>query len=501
LYATLKANAMANVVSDALFVLIKSLSKSEKRYFRLQPLAEDGQHRLLFDAMEKLTEYNEDKLLQILKGSAITDALSIAKNRLYHTLLKSLAAFHHKATARAEVMRLLQSIEVLYNRGLYEQSDKLVHSALKIARKNELSALQLELNEWKERLLEATNILGVERFEMLNSNYAEMKAVLSSIQNEKEIACMKWSWFAGYYTNGQPRQTEEQEHNERLLLEIDAQQPISLEAQIKLLQLKGAVLLNARKPLESLNSLVELLFVLKTNEWKNNQDFATLRNALANAAVISAQLKNSKDASTYLSQLEKCFEEGENKSLLHSTALTVFLLQKNSESAYKYILENKEISAVPNGEFDLRTSHVWFQSAVICFIQQEFKESERYIQRFLQNTHANEMLHLQCIAQVFNLILQIELKNERYIPYALRNVQRFLITRNKAFEGEKKILQFINETLKKRKSIQEKELWGWLENELVEIKKTDPLFFTYFDFHKWAKARASKTSFASVVFE
>jgi hypothetical protein len=259
--------------------------------------------------------------------------------------------------------------------------------------------------------------------------------------------------------------------------------------------------LNARKPTESLNSLAELLDLLKNNEWKNNQDITILRNALANAAVISAQLKNANEASTYLSQLENCFEESENKSLLHSTALTVFLLQKNSESAYTYILEHKEISAIPDGEFDIRTSHVWFQSAVICFIQQEFKQSERFIQKFLQHIPANELLHLQCIAQVFNLILQIELKNERYIPYALRNVQRFLITRNKAFEGEKKILQFINETLKKRKSIQDKELWGWLEEELLAIKKTDPLFFTYFDFHKWAKARASKTSFASVVFE
>ena len=492
---------MANVASDALFVLIKSLSKSEKRYFRLQPMAEDGQHRLLFDAMEKLSVYDEDKLLKLLKNSPIIDALSIAKNRLYHTLLKSLASFHHKATARAEVMRLLQSIEVLYNRQLLEQADKLVHSALKIARKNELSALQLELNEWKERILEAMNIPGVERYQILNSNYTEMKAVLSSIQNEKEIACMKWSWFAGYYTNGQPRQTEEQENDERLILEIEVKQTVSLEAQIKLLQLKGAVLLNARKPTESLNSLAELLDLLKNNEWKNNQDITILRNALANAAVISAQLKNAKEASTYLSQLENCFEESENKSLLHSTALTVFLLQKNSESAYTYILEHNEISAIPDGEFDIRTSHVWFQSAVICFIQQEFKQSERFIQKFLQHIPANELLHLQCIAQVFNLILQIELKNERYIPYALRNVQRFLITRNKAFEGEKKILQFINETLKKRKSIQDKEIWGWLEEELLAIKKTDPLFFTYFDFHKWAKARASKTSFASVVFE
>jgi len=182
---------MANVASDALFVLIKSLSKSEKRYFRLQPMAEDGQHRILFDAMEKLSSYDEEKLLKLLKGSPITDAISIAKNRLYHTLLKSLAAYHHKATARAEVMRLLQSIEVLFMRNLFEQADKLVNSALKIARKNELSALQLELNEWKERLLECMNTPAAERYELLNANYSEMKSVLSSIQNEKEIAFMK----------------------------------------------------------------------------------------------------------------------------------------------------------------------------------------------------------------------------------------------------------------------------------------------------------------------
>ena len=492
---------MANVASDALFVLIKSLSKSEKRYFRLQPMAEDGQHRILFDAMEKLSSYDEEKLFKLLKGSPITDAISIAKNRLYHTLLKSLAAYHHKATARAEVMRLLQSIEVLFMRNLFEQADKLVHSAQKIARKNELSALQIELNEWKERILESLNIPAAERYEMLNANYSEMKSVLSSIQNEKEIAFMKWSWFAGYYTNGQPRQNEEHANNEQLLSEIESLTPISREAQIKSLQLKGAILLSLGKPSESLQSLASLLQLLENCELNGNENKSIQRNALANAAVISAQLKNSKDAKTYLDQLESCFEENENNSLVHSTALTIFLLEKNNEGAYAYVLQHKENISSPTIDFDIRSAHVWFQCAVVCFIQQEFKESERFIQRFLQSAPANELLHLQCIAQVFNLIIQIELNNERYIPYALRNVQRFLITRNKAFEGEKKIFQFINETLKKRKSIEDKELWGWLENELFAIKKTDPLFFTYFDFHKWAKARASKTSFASVVFE
>lgn len=492
---------MANVASDSLFVLIKSLSKSEKRYFRLQPMAEDGQHRLLFDAMEKLAEYDEEKLLKILKGSPITDALSIAKNRLYHTLLKSLASFHHKATARAEVMRLLQSIEVLYMRELFDQADKLVNSALKIARKNEFSALQLELNEWKERILESLNLTAEERYDLLSSNYSEMKEVISSIQNEKEIAFIKWSWFAGYYTNGRPRHFEEQSRNEELLAELNNIQPISKEARIKLTQLKGALLLNIGKTAESLSSIVELISLLKDCEIKGNENGIILKNALANAAVISAQLNKNEEVESYLNDLKSCYSESENRTLVHSTTLTVYLLQKNSERAYAYIQENKDSMLAHNEEFEMRAAHVLFQGAVICFIQQEFKESEKFLQRFLQSTPANELLHLQCIAQVFNLIIQIELNNERYIPYALRNVQRFLITRNKAFEGEMKVLQFINETLKKRKSINEKDIWNWLEGELYEIKKTDPLFFTYFDFHKWAKSRANKTSFAAVVFE
>lgn len=492
---------MANVASDSLFILIKSLSKSEKRYFRLQPMAEDGQHRLLFDAMEKLAEYDEEKLLKILKGSPITDALSIAKNRLYHTLLKSLASFHHKATARAEVMRLLQSIEVLYMRELFDQADKLVNSALKIARKNEFSALQLELNEWKERILESLNLTAEERYDLLSSNYSEMKEVISSIQNEKEIAFIKWSWFAGYYTNGRPRLSEEHSRNEELLAELNKIEPISKEAKIKLTQLKGALLLNIGNAKESLSSIVELISLLKDCEIKGNENGIILKNALANAAVISAQLNKNKDVESYLQELVACYTDSANRTLVHSTTLTVYLLQKNSERAYAYIQENKDSILAHNEEFEMRAAHVLFQGAVICFIQQEFKESERFLQRFLQSTPANELLHLQCIAQVFNLIIQIELNNERYIPYALRNVQRFLITRNKAFEGEMKVLQFINETLKKRKSIDEKDIWNWLEGELYEIKKTDPLFFTYFDFHKWAKSRANKSSFASVVFE
>ena len=103
---------MGNVASDQLFILIQSMSKSEKRYFKLQPHQEEGNHRVLFDAIEKQTQYNEPKLIEALEGTGIENTLSLSKNRLYHVLLKSLASFHAKSDPNAELYRLIQQIKL-----------------------------------------------------------------------------------------------------------------------------------------------------------------------------------------------------------------------------------------------------------------------------------------------------------------------------------------------------------------------------------------------------
>src|SRR5690606_18709603 len=54
------ALAMARI--DPLFELVRSLTKSEKRYFKLfaQMQGKDKKYLLLFDAIDRLEEYDED---------------------------------------------------------------------------------------------------------------------------------------------------------------------------------------------------------------------------------------------------------------------------------------------------------------------------------------------------------------------------------------------------------------------------------------------------------
>ena len=131
------ASIMSNTISDNLHRLIKSMSKPEKRYFKVfcsrHIIGDENNYEVLFDAIDKQETYDEEKLLRKFKGKGFTERFSIAKNRLYVAILKSLDAFHSSSSVEAQLQRQLHAVEILYNKSLYDQSLKLLNSARKVA--------------------------------------------------------------------------------------------------------------------------------------------------------------------------------------------------------------------------------------------------------------------------------------------------------------------------------------------------------------------------------
>ena len=84
---------MSNRFTDALFNLIRSLEKSEKRHFKLYIKRSSSNENLkiiqLFDALDKMKDYDENILLK--KLSPVTKPqLANLKAHLYKQLLASL---------------------------------------------------------------------------------------------------------------------------------------------------------------------------------------------------------------------------------------------------------------------------------------------------------------------------------------------------------------------------------------------------------------------------
>ena len=156
---------MPNKASNQLFLLIKAMSKQEKRYFRIfssRHSNEKNNYYTLYQVIDRQKEYDEEAIIKLLNAHQFVNRLSIAKTRLYDQILRSLSAFHAQKSVDSELFFIIQSIEILYSKALYKAAWKKLHSGLKLAEKHEKHAIQLQLNRWKQKLTEKENYQSLE---------------------------------------------------------------------------------------------------------------------------------------------------------------------------------------------------------------------------------------------------------------------------------------------------------------------------------------------------
>src|SRR5450432_4626062 len=116
---------MPNRSTDALFQLVKSLEKSEKRNFKLYVGRNTGDEDLkvvqLFDAIDKMETYDEELLLK-KNPSLKKQQLSNSKAHLYRQILTSLRLIKNEENIDIQLHEQLDYARILYNKGLYLQS-------------------------------------------------------------------------------------------------------------------------------------------------------------------------------------------------------------------------------------------------------------------------------------------------------------------------------------------------------------------------------------------
>src|SRR6186997_2370375 len=130
---------MPNRSADTLFQLIRSLEKSEKRNFKLfvkrNTSGGDLKFIQLFDALDGMKEYDEAALLKKNK-SIRKQQLSNIKAHLYKQILASLRIIRDENNIDIQLHEQLDHARILYNKGLYLQSLKLLDKAKENARHN-----------------------------------------------------------------------------------------------------------------------------------------------------------------------------------------------------------------------------------------------------------------------------------------------------------------------------------------------------------------------------
>ncbi len=146
--------------TDQLFNLIKTLTKAEKRNFtvytnRIQD-SENLKYMQLFELMDKQTKLDESQILNKLKDTDKTQYSNL-KRHLYKQIMTSLRLIHIDKKADIKIREYLDFADILYSKGLYLHSLKLINTAKVFAEKSNNSILKLSLLE-SEKTIESKHI-------------------------------------------------------------------------------------------------------------------------------------------------------------------------------------------------------------------------------------------------------------------------------------------------------------------------------------------------------
>jgi len=407
-----------------LFKLIKSLSRSEKRYFTLDAQksgAKNSNYLSLFKAINGMSDYDESSL----KGKYPN--LSMDKSYLYEAILKSMRDYRSPKSKSAQLKQNIIDSKFLYERGLFDQCANRLKAAKLIAQNLADSLALLEINR-EERKLAKTR--GIKKF---NLKFDDFKTV-----KEREIKNIndEFHYFDIYdYLISEVQTkfiyTQEVDRNELQIKFAPEswEQPENSLSKLRFFLCKALYYhLLGKAPLAS------QYFQKSARVWDENQilkkeEFSNYIINLSNAIGVSF-LNNEMDTVKLLLQKLR----NQNPENFYGKKIKFINVIKHE---LNYVLETKDFSDASYLEQEVEKGidkfiipvptelALMFQTAVMLMGAGDFGSSKKWLKSMMSFKKYEDRKDLQKAARILNLLLVAETEDYEVVELLIRAYDRY----------------------------------------------------------------------------
>ncbi len=426
--------------NDALFLLIKSLSRSEKRYFKIFTDTDKriNNYEKLFNAIEVMDEYDESIIREKFKGEKFIKQLHVTKNYLKRLIYKSNRNYHAKENRSVRVRNLLTNAEILFNKELFEHCNAELIKAERLSSEYELFNYLVEIYDWKRKLEQQVNPHNYSAFKDILKMQGE---VIEKLENLNDYLHLIVDVSASTLNNKSGKLEKED------MLE-DEKNALSMEARVMHYNARYFKnVLNEGGGNDDLKLLLEVFE--KDPKWvtaKPGTYISTINNLITFYVF-------SKDYSQAIELVKKAKDvykrvrpHSENKSLMKQILRTYNIELEIYRDEHLYSenpthIENTEIF-VEAYKFKMPKDYLisfWFQLANIRFLQKDYKSALKWANDIIQMNFRNVREDIQIQARFLNLLIHLEQNNMFVLRYFVDHTRRF-IKKRKIMEAHEKIL-------------------------------------------------------------
>lgn len=501
--------------SQDLFLLVKSLSKTEKRYFKkFSDLhgKEDNQYLLLFDAIAKQKQFDEAELKKHFKGHAFVRQFPVAKNYLYSRILDALEFYHRDSSIHSSVRRNIYRAELLQKKGFYDQSMKQLAKAKKDARDSDLFHALMEINmHWEFNVyLEKYDL---EELGKLNEDAIQTSSLLHDTMVCRTLSLQMVNLYNQYYKTRNKKILEEAEELMKSPYFKKAEEIKSFTGRLRIYEAKF-FFWYAKGNLDAACAEGEKaarLCLSSPVQMKNNIKLYMV--LLSNLFYGRSEQKKYYEAYTYLLQLEKASPYVQT----YSQRAKFFYLHDNARLHYLYHtgklkeLEKKlfaVISEISTHESELSNYEkiaLLTNISISFFYLGNLKQSIHYMNILRNEYDLSVNPEVQYFLNIFYLIAHYDSGHHEILPYLVQSFHRFLLKKSHISKVETVMVDLLKKLPRsdKEKTPRLTEAFSAVKKELENVpkEKTHYYIFKYFDIVSWLESKIKNKSFQEILKE
>jgi len=495
---------MPNRSKDELFQLIKTLEKAEKRNFKLfvrrNSASEDLKIIQLFDALDKMEQYDEEALLKKNK-SIRKQQLSNLKAHLYKQILASLRIIRDDDNIDIQLHEQMDHARILYNKGLYNQSLKVLQRIKDMARDyNQITFwLQALFFEKKIEALHITRSLE-DRAEQLAREVNELDDRLVMVGKLSNLALQLYGW---YIRMGHARDRQDEQAVKTFFenqLPSNAHHFTGFYERLYLYQSYawyGFILQDFLIYYKNCQRWVDLFEKEPFMKKVESQHYIKGMHNLLNAHFM---LQNRTKFNEALHQFENFYRSKEaniNDNNRVQTFVYLYIAKVN-----KHFMDgsfSQGLKMIPSIEEKLEEHELlldrhrvlvfYYKIACLYFGAGHFDKAIDYLNKII-NWKVDLRTDLQCYARLLHLISHYELGNYEIIEYLIKSVYRFMAKMQNLTVVEKEIFKFLQQAFHLNRTEIRKSFIA-LRDKLkrYEASPHESRSFMYLDFISWLDSK------------
>jgi tetratricopeptide (TPR) repeat protein len=501
--------------SDTLFQLIQSLEKSEKRHFKLYVKRSSSNEDLkiirLFDAIDKMIDYDERALLKKLP-SITKPQLANLKAHLYKTLLASLRLLKTTDNTDLQLNELLDNARILYNKGLKHQSLYLIEKAKELAKGNQKfnALVQLISLEKKIETLHITRS-SLDKTKALTEEALVISSHIDRVTKLSNLALLLYRW---YVQNGHSRSKEDEKGIREFFKSSFVADEKAINGFYEKLYLYQSYCWYAFIRQDF------LMYYRYSQKWINlfNEDRTMIGietghyiKGMHNLLNAHFDLRNFRQFAITLKEFEAFAQlpvaNTHDNFRIHTS------IYINSAKMNQHLMEGtftKGVQIVPEiverlEEYILfvdthRILVINYKVASLYFGAGDFSTAIDYLQKIINDNQPGLRNDLQCYSRLMHLLCHYELGNEEILDSLIKALYRFMSKMKTLTAVEGEIFRFLRHSTKVSARQLQPELVQFLQRiKALENKRFESRTFAYLDIVSWVESKVKHKTLEEIV--